>query len=541
MPQRAPGRRSVRRWRAVWGCSALLSLAWSRPVTGHLADPPVLVVADTVTGALAQYHVAVGAFASAFGLLAWDGGLLTDELRAPLNGLTVRDLPLNAAPPGWWNYTSRDIGRRLNLKDVRRIPERVNPQDTTPDDDGDNGFGSYVEHIREAQLDEGYLRMQGTRAYISVALRQLAIGSSIPMDPAMIAVDRGELYALEGYAEVLLADLFCSGVPLNTFAEVPVARMGLIRPYRTEKDYYLQILGNRNQALVYKSALTRQGQIVYHPSATTTQVYQAALAKFDTALSLVGDSARILNLARVGKGRAWSDLGQYDSAAAAVAQVPQGFVYALRTRVNLDPDGDEEDGTVADREGRNGLPFISSGDPRTTTKWIEADKLVTKVRVPARFSDLDSDGIGPVTFTLASWEEAVLIHAEAALQRNAADGTWLHLLNQLRATAPIPGTTQPDPTQLPPLTDPGTDRARIALLFAERAKWLFLTGHRQGDLRRLVREYHWPQAQVYPTGPYIVPEGFVGQVGTYGTDVNLPIPPEELANPLFHGCLDRGP
>ena len=36
--------------------------------------------------------------------------------------------------------------------------------------------------------------------------------------PAVVRAYRGELYALEGYAEVLLADLFCSGVPLNTFA-----------------------------------------------------------------------------------------------------------------------------------------------------------------------------------------------------------------------------------------------------------------------------------------------------------------------------------
>ena len=38
-------------------------------------------------------------------------------------------------------------------------------------------------------------------------------------------------------------------------------------------------------------------------------------------------------------------------------------------------------------------------------------------------------------------------------------------------------------------------------------------GDPQGDLRRLIREYHWPQDQVYPTGPYIVPQGCVGQVG----------------------------
>jgi hypothetical protein len=128
------------------------------------------------------------------------------------------------------------------------------------------------------------------------------------------------------------------------------------------------------------------------------------------------------------------------------------------------------------------------------------------------------------------------------LHKNPADPKWLRLLNQLRATAPVPGTApaKPNPERLVPLKDPGTARARISLLFAERGYWLFLTGQRQGDLRRLVREYHRPQQQVYPSGPYIVPGSVVGQVGKYGTAMNIPIPPKERANPNFHGCLDRG-
>ncbi|HXC25928.1 MAG TPA: RagB/SusD family nutrient uptake outer membrane protein, partial [Gemmatimonadaceae bacterium] len=212
-----------------------------------------------------------------------------------------------------------------------------------------------------------------------------------------------------------------------------------------------------------------------------------------------------------------------------------------------------------------GLPYLSSGDPRTAAKVIYSDKGMGDFSFPVKFWP-DSDRVkyqeqwtvqiqGPLSgngdpkyeasqlnypFTLANWEEAVLIHAEATLRKNAADGMWLRLLNTLRATAPIPGTTQSDPAKLVPLKDPGSERGRVALLFAERAYWLFLTGHRQGDLRRLVREYHWPQDQVYPTGPYIVPENLLPSVGQYGMDMNLPIPPEELVNPLFYGCVDRG-
>jgi hypothetical protein len=224
---------------------------------------------------------------------------------------------------------------------------------------------------------------------------------------------------------------------------------------------------------------------------------------------------------------------------------------------NLDPDGEEIVATVADREGGNGLPYLSSGDPRTARMdTVGSDKNFPYVLVPAKWHyDPHKDPFNPcspgdncwgdsnqwIPVELTSGVEAVLIRAEAALHQHPAASTWLRLLNQLRATAPIPGTEQPEPAKLPPLKDPGTEHGRIALLFAERAAWLFLTGHRQGDLRRLVRNYHWPQDQVYPSGPYIVPKSLGLRVaGTYGPDVNLPIPLEERVNPYFHGCLDRG-
>ena len=67
-----------------------------------------------------------------------------------------------------------------------------------------------------------------------------------------------------------------------------------------------------------------------------------------------------------------------------------------------------------------------------------------------------------------------------------------------------------------------------------------MTGHRQGDLRRLLRQYGQPYGfgqdyQVYPTGQYLAPG-----TGLYGSDVTAPIPTTEYANHLFHGCLSRG-
>jgi hypothetical protein len=144
-------------------------------------------------------------------------------------------------------------------------------------------------------------------------------------------------------------------------------------------------------------------------------------------------------------------------------------------------------------------------------------------------------GTGYASAQVATWIEAQLIQAEAALRQG--DGNWLTILNNLRATAPIPGTNQPQPSLLSSLDDPGDsprDSARIALLFHERAAWFFADGHRQGDLRRLLRNYGWLQDVVYPAGAYLAPG-----LGVYGSDVTVPVPPSERANPLFHGCINR--
>ncbi len=122
---------------------------------------------------------------------------------------------------------------------------------------------------------------------------------------------------------------------------------------------------------------------------------------------------------------------------------------------------------------------------------------------------------------LASGVEARLIEAENQLDTG---GPWLATLNALRAAE-----------GLSPLSDPGTDAARVDMLFEERARWLFGTAHRLGDLRRLVRQYSRDQADVFPAGSF-----FKG--GTYGADVNFPVPFEESENPNVEPqslCLNR--
>ena len=124
---------------------------------------------------------------------------------------------------------------------------------------------------------------------------------------------------------------------------------------------------------------------------------------------------------------------------------------------------------------------------------------------------------------LASGVEARLIEAEGALRAGDAS-TALQILNALRAT--LPG--------LAPLTLQGSDAGRVDQLFRERAFWLFATGHRLGDLQRLVRQYARPQGTVFPVGPYKN-----GQ--TYGGDTDFPPDVTQLNNPAYTGCSSRGP
>ncbi|HEU6453310.1 MAG TPA: hypothetical protein VFT57_17970, partial [Gemmatimonadaceae bacterium] len=71
-------------------------------------------------------------------------------------------------------------------------------------------------------------------------------------------------------------------------------------------------------------------------------------------------------------------------------------------------------------------------------------------------------------------------------------------------------------------------------LFHERAFWLFSTGHRLGDLRRLVRQYDRAPDTVFPNGAFL--EG-----GSYGSDMNFPVPESEKNNPndTAGACIDR--
>lgn len=311
----------------------------------------------------------------------------------------------------------------------------------------------------------------------------------------------GEMFAVRGFATLSLAELFCPGFPLHDVVD--------FKP-------------------------------VYGAPLSTDQAFERALVDFDSAVVFGADSARIHSLAQVGRARTLLGLGRFDEAAASAGTVPTVYMW----RAEYDPSQQNRVGflsepifaapslTVADSEGGNGLDFVTADDPRVETFQKRTSRGALSntygvTKYPNRSAPI----------VVASGIEARLIEAEAALR---GGGDWLGMLNALRTDGTQSnGVWNPGIggiAGLPPLDDPGNEEARVDLLFRERAFWLFGTGHRLGDVRRLMSRYGRHTESVFPTGLYAGGAG-----GVYGTATSFPFPAatETPFNPAVTGCTSR--
>lgn len=301
----------------------------------------------------------------------------------------------------------------------------------------------------------------------------------------------GQLYAVRGLAALLLGEVNCNGTPLSEVVD--------LKP-------------------------------VYGGPITSDSMTTRAVAELDVALDYASADPGILNLVRVARGRALTNLGRFSEAASAVAGVPTDYIYhaelssagsglqnpIFNTNSMTDVWGAI---TVSDREGANGLDFVSANDPRVPTESLGTGR---DGETEHYYFKKYTDRYHPIV--LASGIEARLIEAEANLQ--AGGSNWLSILNDLRAVAIDP--------PMGPLMDPGTPDGRVDLVFRERAFWLFATGHRMGDLRRLLRQYGRSQNNTHPVGHYKGPQD-------YGTDVVFILTLSEQSNPEGFVCMDRNP
>ncbi len=346
--------------------------------------------------------------------------------------------------------------------------------------------------------DRTYTHLQQSRIQAEQAIAVLEQRRTTVSDSEI-----GEMFALAGYTRVLLGETVCSGIPFTT--------------------------------------VSRTGQLAFGDPLPTDSVFALAVADFDSALTHASATATIASLASVGRGRALLNRGLYAAAGAAVSAVPATFIYDAQL-VNQQAGLYEElvlsqfIGTVADRKGGNGLDYVSAHDARMPTTVLGTTAVGAPWIYPLKFP-VNTAANDPVA--LADGVEAGLIAAEAAL--NAHDtAEWLGALNTLRANfvalrGPYPADTSYH--QLGALSDPGTDSARVDLMFRERAFWLYGTAHRLGDLRRLIRQYGRNSESTFPTGAYINGSASAA-IPRYGTNVNFPLGTVEQGNPKFHGCLN---
>lgn len=358
----------------------------------------------------------------------------------------------------------------------------------------------------QRSVDENNGTLFNVFSRLQRARRATEVAAALISDADPSDTRAAELLALAGLTYVGLGEAFCSGVP---FSDAPLG-----------------------------------GELEFGGPLTTVEIFQRGAERAQSAEAAAGGDAEIENLAKVVRGRALLNAGDFAAAAQAVAGVPTEFLYVTthsladsRIENGLNSANEQTKRlSIANDEGGSGPPFaedpttdgeglsyLMADDPRIP--WFRLagafDATVPQTYVLSGWPQFGIDLGRSAPFPVASGIEARLIEAEADLQVGGAE--TVSILNELRSGSTV---------SLPPLADPGTAEGRRDLLFRERAFWLFFTGHRMGDLRRLVRQYGLPQEEVFPTGAY-----FKG--GSFGADVNLPIPQEEQNNPEFTQCLNR--
>jgi hypothetical protein len=340
-----------------------------------------------------------------------------------------------------------------------------------------------------SDMESTYRSVQRVRSQAETAIATITKTAPTP------TFNRGQLYMYLGYSEVMLGEGWCAGVPFSS------------------ED----------------GATT-----TYGAQLPIDSVFKIAVVHFDSALALADTNTSVKYGASIGKGRALLSLAQYTAAAAAVAGVPQSYKLVSSHDANTSSNGMWSATTngntryrLSTNEGTNGLPFLQTpADPRVP--WAASTRQGFSgafLNEPnnLKFGRYD-DGV------VANGIEAKLIGIEATLQGNtqASRQAVYDALNALRASGPpvVPQMTTGAPT---------TQDDAIKLFFKERAYWLWLTGHRLGDLRRLVRNYGYDPEAVFPTGNLTPPLS-----GTYGTSTSIHIPYGEKNNPNYQGCLDNG-
>jgi hypothetical protein len=264
---------------------------------------------------------------------------------------------------------------------------------------------------------------------------------------------------------------------------------------------------------------------------TSAQLTEMAIPRFQEAITIAtaaraagGATAttadNIINLAKVGLGRAYLQLGRKAEAATAVNGVPVNSVWMMRYSAITTGENNLFFGatTGANRYFGVGPEYRNLNDPRVrhAATSVFGHNNFTPLFTPFQSSAFSGwlptgSGVGyarDTSIRFASGLEARYIKAEA----EGPNATTLALVNERRAVA-----------NQAPLT--AMDATLMAELREQRRRDFYADGHRFGDLRRYKAQGigdFWPKG-LHPNGE---------QWGNYGTSECLPIPlDEKTGNP----------
>jgi len=246
------------------------------------------------------------------------------------------------------------------------------------------------------------------------------------------------------------------------------------------------------------------------PEQTPEEALELAIERFGTAMTAAAASGQddFVNLARVGTGRALLNLGRTAEAAAAVADVPEGFSFELQYSALSDATHNRQYRSNRRDEnvsiGEMYLAMTVEGVPDTRVPVVDEGRTVAGYDVPLwttrKFNSLDDP------LELATWEEAQLIIAEAAVEAGDLPAA-VDIINDLRGRAGLPTTfDSADPAEV------------MDELVYERRAELFLESHHFADMRRYALPHHPAAGEPFPFG------------GSYSDQTCFPLPDSERFN-----------
>jgi hypothetical protein len=307
--------------------------------------------------------------------------------------------------------------------------------------------------------------------------------------------------------------IYVSGSDFGIYAPLSTARFTADDALKKLDSWTDAQVPNRNQLIARAAAYAGYSYLLMGeafctvafdlgPEKTKQDAFNLAVERFNRAIQLSANGPNdVLNMARIGLGRALLNLGRKSEAAAAVASVPENFVF----NVTASDDGNRRQNRIFQQfnarnvtvdPGYRNLTIDGVADPRVRTTDAGLNTANVRVFTSPKYAGFTT------SIPLARTAEAKLIRAEAL-----GGQTAVTLINQLRAVHGLPAFASTSEQQIQ------------AQVIVERLREFFLESHTLYDLTR----YNLPLSPE-PGSRYR------DQNETYGNQRCFPLPDVERDN-----------